>query len=111
MVMAGPNLETDAAPTPATAPPAAALSAIAWCLRALASGWQLHPAEREAVLTLLQVGIPGVPADDVDAAQKIIARPVRHRLANRIRDRASELSVRFIERAETLRNHSPPVAG
>ncbi len=83
-----------------TAPdPAAVPHAISWCLHSLACGWSLHPAERQAALTLLKTCIPGVDAATLAAAQKILAAP--RRLTTRQRDWAAELSVRLAEQAIT----------
>ena len=72
-----------------------AMGALSICLRHLACGWALHPAERSACLCLLQSRIPGVVAADLAAALKILASP--RRLTSRQRDRAGELSSRFAE--------------
>ena len=81
---------------------AAALRDVAECLRFLACGWTLDPREREACLRLLEAGIPGVAAADLEAARKIIEQAAQRCLAGRSRDRAAELSVRLSERAEVL---------
>ena len=78
-----------------------ALHAISWCLRAMACGYGLLAAERAACLRLLEAGIPGVETADLAAATKILA--AAGRLGSRRREKASELSIRFAERAEALR--------
>ncbi len=82
---------------PAPPDPAASLAAISWCLRAVAQGWALDPRERSAAIALLEGGIPGTEAADLQAATKIL-RSAR-RLSERQRDRASELSMRFATEA------------
>lgn len=77
--------------------PIEALRAISTCLRHLACGWSLHPAEHAACISLLRAGIPGVDAADMAAAQKILA--ATRRQGRRQRDRAAELSVRLAEQA------------
>ena len=80
---------------------AAALEAIAECLRHLANGYGLLPAERAACLRLLEAGIPGVDAADQRAAIKILA--ATRRLTAVQREQASALSVRSAKMAEVLR--------
>ncbi len=78
-----------------------ALRAIAECLRHLACGYGLLPAERSACLRLLEAGIPGTDAAARSAAIKILRS--QRRPTSRQRDRAAELSVRLAEQAETQR--------
>lgn len=77
------------------------LHAISWCLRAVACGYGLLPAERAACLTILAGGIPGTDAADLQTAEKLLQAP--RRLGSRQRDQASDLSVRLAEWVETLR--------
>ena len=77
--------------------PIEALRALSVCTRHLAYGYGLDPRERAACLTLLEAGIPGTDAADLDAAQKIL-RSARY-FGRRQRDRASKLSVRFAAEA------------
>ena len=86
---------------PSPPDPAASLAALSWCLRAVAQGWSLDPRERDACLSLLAAGIPGTNAADLAMTQKILA--VSRRLSGRRRDQASQLSIRFAELAEALR--------
>ncbi len=81
--------------------PIEALRALSVCTRHLAYGYGLDPRERAACLTLLEAGIPGTDAADLAAATKILA--ATRRLSGRRRDQASQLSIRFAERAEALR--------
>ena len=85
---------------PSPPDPAASLAAISWCLRAVAQGWALHPAERAAAIALLEGGISGAPAADLEAATKILASS--RRLGSRQRDRAAELSVRLAGHAAAV---------
>ena len=91
------SMETEPASERAAPDPAAALSAVATCLRHLACGYGLLAAERAAALALLDAGIPGVCDADLEAAAKIL-RSAR-RLSGRLREKASELSVRLTEQA------------
>ena len=79
-----------------------ALRAIAECLRHLAYGYGLDRREQAAALALLQAGIPGVDAADLEMARKLIERPAKRRISTRDRDRASALSVRISERSKAL---------
>ena len=85
---------------PSPPDPAASLTALSWCLRAVACGWSLDPRERAACLAILEPGIPGVAVADLAMTQKILA--VSRRLSGRRRDQASQLSIRFAELAEAL---------
>ena len=87
---------------PSPPDPAASLTALSWCLRAVACGWSLDPRERDACLSLLAAGIPGTNAADLAMTQKILA--ASRRLGSRQRDRAASLSVRFREAAESFRH-------
>ena len=78
---------------------AAALHAVAECLRHLARGYGLDPREQAACLAILEAGIAGVAAADLQAAVKVLQS--QRRLADRQRTQASELSVRFAA-AETV---------
>jgi hypothetical protein len=80
---------------------AEALRAIAECLRHLACGYGLLPAERSACLRLLEAGIPGVGDADLAAARKILA--ASRRLTSRQQNRAAELSVRLAGQVTGLR--------
>ena len=91
------SIETE----PETPNPIEALRALSVCLRHLSCGWALHPAERVACLAILESGIPGADGADLAAATKILASS--RRLPLRRRDQASQLSIRFAERAEALR--------
>ncbi len=73
---------------------AAALQALAECLRFLACGWTLDPRERSACVAILE------------AARKIIEQSGQRRLPARARGRAGEFSVRLLKRAEALRGRS-----
>ena len=86
---------------PAAQDSAAALSDISECLRHLACGYGLVPAERAACLAILEAGIPGVDPAELAAAMKSLA--ISGRLTGRQREKASELSVRFQERVKALR--------
>ncbi len=86
---------------PAPPDPAASLTALSWCLRALACGYGLLAAERTAAIALLAAGIPGTNAADLAAAVKFLQAP--RRVSGRRRGQASQLSIRFAERAEALR--------
>ena len=77
----------------------AALRDLAECLRHLACGYGLDPRERAACLRLLDAGIAGVDAADLQAATKILQSS--RGLTRRQRTQASELSVRFAA-AETV---------
>ena len=81
---------------------AAALSDISECLRHLACGYGLDPRERAASLAILEAEIPGMDPADRQAAGKILQ--VQRGLTGRQREKASELSIRFAERAA----HDPP---
>lgn len=83
---------------------AAVLEAIAECLRHLANGYGLLPAERAACLRLLEAGIPGVADADFAPAMKILA--ASGRLTGRQREKASELALRLAALAESLRPRS-----
>jgi hypothetical protein len=85
------DLETEPPPPD----PVSVLAAVAECLRHLACGYGLVPAEREACLALLQGPLPGVLPTDREAARKILTQAGRRRLADRTRDRASALAVRL----------------
>ncbi len=99
---ADPCLEGDGdQEVPAPLDPAASLAALSWCLRALACGYGLLATERAAGLRLLEAGIHAGDAADLAAAAEILQTP--RRLSGRRREKASELSVRFAERAEALR--------
>lgn len=91
------SVETEPASEPKAPDPIKALEALSTCLRHLACGWSLHPAERAACLTLLEAGIPGAPAADIQAAMRVLA--ATRRLTVRQRARAAELSVRFADEA------------
>lgn len=80
---------------PARPDPAASLVALSWCLRAIASGWQLHLAERGAALALLQLGLPDMKIAELAAARRLIQRAAKQGLDERARVRASEFSVRL----------------
>ena len=80
---------------------AAALEALSECLRFLACGYGLDSRERTACLAILEAGIPGADPADLAAATKILQVP--RRLTGRQRDQASQLSVRFAERADEVR--------
>ena len=84
---------------------AAALQAIAECLRHLACGYDLDPRERAACIELLQAGVPGIDRADLAAAMKILASSGRR--TGRQREKASELSLRFSAEAEALRQRPP----
>ena len=86
---------------------AAALEALAECLRFLACGYGLDPRERAACLRLLEAGIPGPDVDpaDLQAAGKLLQAP--RRLAARARDQASALSIRLSAAAEASRQQPP----
>ncbi len=86
---------------PSAPDPAASLAALSWCLRAVAQGWSLDPRERSVAIAILDAGIPGVAAADLAMTQKILA--ASRRLSGRRRDQATQLSIRFAERAEALR--------
>ena len=96
------NVETEPASEPKTPDPIEAMEALSICLRHLAYGWSLHPAERAACLSLLQSRVRGVLAADLAAAMKVLAL-TRRRLTARQRDQASELSVRFAEMGASRR--------
>ena len=83
---------------------AAVLEAIAECLRHLANGYGLLPAERAACLCLLEAGIPGADSADLAVATKILQSS--RGLTRRQRDQASELSFRLSASAESLRSRS-----
>ena len=83
---------------------AAALQAIAECLRHLACGYGLDPRERAACIELLQAGVPGIDRADLAAAVKILASSGCR--TGRQREKASELSLRLAELAESLRSRS-----
>ena len=95
------NAETEPASERKTPDPIEAMGALSICLRHLAYGWSLHPAERAACLSLLQSRVPGVLAADLAAAMKVLA--LTRRLTGRQRDQASELSVRFAEMGASRR--------
>ncbi len=78
-----------------------ALLALSVCLRYLAYGYGLHPRERAAALAILAAGIPGIDPADLAAAVKLLQAP--RRLGSRRREKASELSIRFAEVADALR--------
>ena len=78
----------------------AALSDISECLRHLACGYGLLPAERAACLAILAAGISGIDPADLAAVGKILQAP--RRLTGRQRDQASELSIRFAEQAAAV---------
>ena len=80
----------------------AALQALAECLRFLACGYGLDPRERVACLAILEAGIPGIDPSDLQSAAKLLA--ASGRLTSRQRDKASELSLRLAEWAETVRS-------
>ena len=80
---------------------AAALQALAECLRFLACGYGLDPRERAACLAVLEAGIPGADPADLAATTKLLASSGR--LTGRQRDQASQLSVRFAERTDEVR--------
>ena len=88
-----PDLETET--EPAAPDPAAALRAVAECLRHLAHGYGLLPIEREACLRLLQGPLPRADLADLDAARKILTQASQRRMGVRARDRASKLFVRL----------------
>ena len=79
---------------------AAALSDISECLRHLACGYGLVPAERAACLAILEAGIPGMEPADLATTTKLLQVP--RRLTGRQREKASELSLRLREMAESL---------
>ena len=83
---------------------AAALEALAECLRFLACGYGLMTAERAACLRLLETGIPGAEPADLAATTKLLQVP--RRLTGRQREKASELSLRLSAIAESLRSRS-----
>ena len=83
---------------------AAALQALAECLRHLACGYGLDPRERGACIANLEAGILGVADADLAAVAKLLQ--VRRRLTCRQRAQASELSVRLAALAESLRSRS-----
>ena len=91
------SIETEPASEPKTPDPIEAPRALSVCLRHLACGYGLLPAERAACLTLLAGGVPGAEAADLAAAVKLLQAP--RRLGSRQRDRAGELSVRLVEQA------------
>lgn len=95
------NVETEPASERKTPDPIEAMGALSICLRHLAYGWSLHPAERAACRSLLQSRVPGVLAADLAAAMKVLA--LTRRLTGRQRDQASELSVRFAEMGASRR--------
>ena len=84
---------------------AGVLEAIAECLRHLANGYGLLPAERAACLRLLEAGIPGVADADFAPAMKILA--ASGRLTGRQREKASELALRLAAAAEASRVRPP----
>lgn len=84
---------------------AAERAAVATCLRHLACGYGLLPAEWAACVRLLQRPIAGATAADLAAAQKILVRSARRRLVDRARDRASRLSVRLAARDSAADPH------
>ena len=86
---------------PAPPDPAASLAALSWCLRALACGYGLLPAERTACLTLLQGKIPGMDTPTLAVVTKLLQ--VQRRLTARQRDKAAELSVRLAGQVTGLR--------
>jgi hypothetical protein len=86
-------------PEPSAPDPAAALAAVAECLRHLAYGYGLDPREREACLRLLQRPLPRAGPADIDAARKILEQAGQRRMGVRARDRASKLFVRLAELA------------
>ena len=79
-----------------------ALRAIAGCLRFLACGYGLLPAERAACLRLLKADILDVPHAELQTERKFLGQDGYCRLSVRARDRASQLSVKLAERAEAL---------
>ena len=83
---------------------AAALEALAECLRHLACGYGLDPRERGACIAILEAGIPCVADAELAAAMKVLA--ASNRLTSRQREKASELSLRLAELAESLRSRS-----
>ena len=83
---------------------AAALEAIAECLRHLACGYGLDPRERAACLVILEAGIPGVDPADLRAAGQLLQAACR--LTSRQRAQASELSLRLSAIAESQRARS-----
>jgi hypothetical protein len=89
------NVETEPASERNAPDPIEAMGALSICLRHLACGWSLHPAERAACLSLLQSRIPGVLAADLAAIMKVLAST--RRFTARQRHQASELSVRLAE--------------
>jgi hypothetical protein len=84
---------------------AAALEALAECLRFLACGYGLDPRERAACLAILEAGIPGADPADLAAVTKLMQAP--RSLAARARDQASALSIRLSATAETSRQQPP----
>ncbi len=80
----------------------AALSDISECLRHLANGYGLLPTERSTCIAILEAGIPGVDTAELAGALKVLA--ASGRLTSRQRDKASELSLRLAEWAETVRS-------
>ncbi len=83
-----------------------ALHAVAECLRHLAHGRELLAIEREACLQLLGRPIAGTSAVDLDSARKIIGQAGWRPLADRTRERASNLSLQPSAIAESLRSRS-----
>lgn len=83
---------------------AAALEALAECLRFLACGWSLDPRERAAAIAIFEAGISGIDPADLQAVTKLLASSGR--LTGRQREKASELSVRLAALAESLRSRS-----
>jgi hypothetical protein len=91
------SIETEPASEPKSPDPIETLRALSWCLRALACGYGLLPAERAACLAILTTSIPGAEAADLAAAVKLLQAP--RRLSGRHREKAGELSVRLAEQA------------
>ena len=84
--------------------PADGAAALAECLRFLACGYGLMPAERAACLRLLETGIPGAEPADLAAVMKVLASV---RLTGHQREQASALSIRLSAAAEASRPRPP----
>jgi hypothetical protein len=78
----------------------AALEALAECLRHLACGYGLNPRERAACIAIVEAGILDVAPADLQAAGKLLQ--AARQLTGRQREKASELSLRLREVAESL---------
>ena len=89
---------------PAALSCAAALEALAECLRFLACGYGLDPRERAACLAILEAGIPDVAPVDLAAAAKLLQSTGI--LTGRQRDRASEVSIRLKGAAIVQNSHT-----